>query len=56
MKQLIVPRGNEFELRIASAYVMFDYLAYYQDTITFHSISGAFMVRREGKKFVLDFP
>ncbi len=67
----VVPRGNEFELRwftpvaeiplcghatLASAYVMFEYLTYHQNTITFHSMSGALMVRREGKKFVLDFP
>lgn len=66
-----VPRGNDFELRwftpvaeiplcghatLASAYILFEYLAYHQNTITFHSMSGALLVRREGKKFVLDFP
>src|SRR2546421_10066369 len=66
-----VPRGNDFELRwfapvseiplcghatLASAFVLFEYLAYHQNAITFHSMSGELIVRREEKKFVLDFP
>ncbi len=67
----IVPRGNEFELRwftpvseiplcghatLASAFVLFECLGNKQNEITFHSMSGALMVRREGSKFVLDLP
>ena len=67
----IVPRGNDFELRwftpvseiplcghatLACAYVLFECLGYNQSAVTFHSMSGALMVKREGKKFVLDFP
>lgn len=66
-----VQKGNEYELRwftpvseiplcghatLASAFVLFEYLAYRGNVITFHTQSDTLKVHREGDKFALDFP
>ena len=67
-----VPRGHDWELRwftpvaevplcghatVATAFVVFCELGYGGDVATFHSPhSGALPVRRQGDRFVLDFP
>lgn len=66
-----VPRGNDFEIRwftpaleinlcghatLASAFVLFNFLGYKNETITFHSKSGPLQVSKDGEKLLLDFP
>lgn len=41
---------------LASAYVLFECMGYQEDEIVFLSRSGDLRVRREGEKFVMDFP
>ncbi|MFW2372394.1 MAG: PhzF family phenazine biosynthesis protein [Gammaproteobacteria bacterium] len=41
---------------LASAYVLFNYLDYSAETITFHSNSGPLMVSSEGDSYTMDFP
>lgn len=41
---------------LASAFVLFEELAYKHDTITFYSLSGVLTVCRSGDDFILDFP
>lgn len=66
-----VPKGNDFEIRwftpaleinlcghatLASAFVLFNFLGYKNNTITFHSKSGPLMVSRDGDLLKMDFP
>lgn len=41
---------------LAAAFVLFEYLRYKKDAITFHSRSGELSVTREGRRLCLDFP
>ena len=66
-----VPKGNDFEIRwftpaleinlcghatLASAYVLFNFLEYKKDSITFHSKSGPLVVTRKADLLNMDFP
>jgi PhzF family phenazine biosynthesis protein len=66
-----VPHGNDFDIRwftpeleinlcghatLASAYVLYEFLGYKKEAITFHSKSGPLYVSRDGKTIKLDFP
>jgi predicted PhzF superfamily epimerase YddE/YHI9 len=66
-----VPRGDDYDLRwfapasevdlcghatLASAFVLFDRLAYRRPSITFHTKSGPLVVARDGGRLVMDFP
>jgi PhzF family phenazine biosynthesis protein len=66
-----VPRGNGFHIRwftpksevdlcghatLASAYVLFDFLAYEKDQIEFESKSGVLTVTRDNDWLVMNFP
>lgn len=41
---------------LASAFVLFEYLRYRKDSITFHSRSGDLLVSRQARRLCLDFP
>ncbi|HQX96921.1 MAG TPA: PhzF family phenazine biosynthesis isomerase, partial [Chitinophagaceae bacterium] len=66
-----VPKGNDFEIRwftpaleinlcghatLASAFVLFNFLEYKSNTVTFHSKSGPLVVTRNGDLLNMDFP
>jgi len=66
-----VPKGNDFEIRwftpaleinlcghatLASAFVLFNFLGYKKDSLTFHSKSGPLVVTRNGDLLNMDFP
>lgn len=66
-----VPKENDFEIRwftpaleinlcghatLASAYVLFNFLEYKKDSITFHSKSGPLVVTRKADLLNMDFP
>lgn len=67
----IVPQNNNFELRwftpiseiplcghatLASAFILFEYLKFAGEQLTFYTLSGTLTVRKEMGKYVLDFP
>ena len=67
----IVPKDNDFELRwftptvevdlcghatLASAHVLFEHLAYTDDSVRFHTRSGVLQVLRQHSGYTLDFP
>ena len=66
-----VPKGNDFEIRwftpaleinlcghatLASAFVLFNFLEYKKNLVTFHSKSGLLVVSRNGDLLNMDFP
>ena len=66
-----VPKGNGFQIRwftpvsevdlcghatLATAYVLFDILAYKKDSIEFDSKSGILVVTKDSERLVMDFP
>ncbi len=66
-----VAKGDDFDIRwftpgleinlcghatLAAAHVLFKFLGYKNDTITFHSKSGPLLVTRKGDMLLLDFP
>jgi len=66
-----VPKGNDFEIRwftpaleinlcghatLASAFVLFNFLEYKKDSLTFHSKNGPLVVSRNGDLLNMDFP